>query len=62
MFIFSINNNNHPNTNLPIIRQQRRTMNPTIVALIIKLGHPLDARRDTPPGNHGVQYIIAFGA
>jgi hypothetical protein len=62
MSILIINTNNHPNTNLPTLHQKRRTMNPTIAALIIKLGHPLDARRDTPPGHFGVQDFIAFGA
>jgi hypothetical protein len=60
MFILIINNDNHPHTNLTIIRQQRRTMNPAMTALVVKPGHPLNTGCDAPPGHHGVDDMIAF--
>lgn len=56
-----INDNNHPDTNLPVIRQQRRTVNPPIPTLITaELRNPLDARRNTATGHHGTENVIAL--
>lgn len=63
ILIIIINDNNYPNTNLTIMRHQRRTMNPPIPSLITtKFRHPLDTRRDAPTSHHSVENVVALGA
>lgn len=53
VLLFVINHHYHPNTNLTIIGQQWRAMNPTIATVILKAIHPLNSRRDTSASHHG---------
>lgn len=63
ILIIIINNNNYPNTNLAIMRHQRRTMNPPIPSLVTtKPRHPFYARRDAPASHHSVENVVALGA
>jgi hypothetical protein len=48
-----IDHHHHPNTDLTIIGQQGRAMNPTMATPILKAIHPLDSRRDTSASHHG---------
>lgn len=62
LLLIIINHNNHPDTNLPVIRQQGRTMNPAIASLVTtKLRHPLDTRRDAAARHHSVENVIPLG-
>lgn len=61
ILLIIINHNHHPHTNLPVVRQQRRTMDPTVPALITtELRNPLDARSDTASGHHSVENMITL--
>lgn len=62
MFII-INNNHHPNTDLPIVRHQRRAVDPPVPALITtELRNPFDTRSDTATGHHSVENVVALYA
>lgn len=62
MFVIIINHDNHPHTDLAVIRQQRCTVDPAMTTLVVELGHPLDTGCDASPGFHGVDNVIAFWA
>jgi hypothetical protein len=53
ILFFVMDHHYHPNTNLTIIGQQWRAVNPMVTTLITKAIHPLDSCSDTSTSHHG---------
>lgn len=58
MLLLIIHNNNHPHANLPIIRQQRRTMDPAVSSTIAESRDPLDSSSNTATCHHSMQDTV----